>query len=164
VWKPFERTNWIPGTFLSTAVVVFAWAYFIWAGSIGTIWPMFGTANQLLAGVALAVASSAIINAGKVRYVWVTMVPMFFVSITTLVAGWFNIFDNYLPLASKPETATQGYVNTTLTVVIMTCAVIILIEAFRRWYKVLVLHETFSAQEMIFATEKVTHLPGGGCC
>ena len=84
VWKPFEETNWLPGAYLSTAVVVFAWAYFIWAGSIGTIWPMFGTANQLLAGVALAVATSAIINAGKVRYVWVTMIPMFFVSITKM--------------------------------------------------------------------------------
>jgi hypothetical protein len=46
----------------------------------------------------------------------------------------------------------------------MICAIIILIEAFRRWYKVLVKRETFADQEMIFATEKVTHLPGGGCC
>jgi carbon starvation protein len=164
VWKPFERTNWLPGSMIATAVVVFTWAYFIWAGSIGTIWPMFGTANQLLAGVALAVASSAIINAGKVRYVWVTLVPMLFVSFTTLDAGWLNITDNYLPLISNPETAMQGYVNTTLTVVIMICAIVVLIEAFRRWYRVLVKRETFSAQEMIFATEKVTHMPGGGCC
>jgi carbon starvation protein len=164
MWKPFERTDWIPGALISTTVVVFAWAYFIWAGSISTIWPMFGTANQLLAGVALAVASSAIINAGKVRYVWVTLVPMLFVSVTTLVAGWLNIFDNYIPLTANPATATQGYVNSTLTVIIMICAIIILIEAFRRWYKVLVRRETFADQEMIFATEKVTHLPGGGCC
>ena len=164
MWKPFERTDWIPGAFISTTVVVFAWAYFIWAGSISTIWPMFGTANQLLAGVALAVASSAIINAGKVRYVWVTLVPMLFVSVTTLVAGWLNIFDNYIPLTANPATATQGYVNSTLTVIIMICAIIILIEAFRRWYRVLVKRETFADQEMIFAAEKVTHLPGGGCC
>ena len=55
-WKRFEITNWLPGTLISTGLVVMAWAYFIWTGSISTIWPMFGTANQLLAGVALAVA------------------------------------------------------------------------------------------------------------
>jgi carbon starvation protein len=163
-WKPFERTNWLPGAYISTAVVVFAWAYFIWAGSISTIWPMFGTANQLLAGVALAVASSAIINAGKVRYVWVTMVPMFFVSITTLVAGYFNVFDNYIPLISNPETAMQGYVNSILTIIIMLCAIVILIEAFRRWYAVLVKKQDFSGLELSFASEKPKSLPGGGCC
>ena len=86
LWKPFERTDWLPGALIATGAVVFLWAYFIWAGSISTVWPMFGTANQLLAGVALAVATSAIINAGKVRYAWVTLVPMLFVSTTTLIA------------------------------------------------------------------------------
>ena len=163
-WKPFEKTNWMPGAYISTALVVFAWAYFIWAGSISTIWPMFGTANQLLAGVALAVATSAIINAGKVRYVWVTMIPMFFVSITTLVAGYFNVVDNYLPLIANPETATQGYVNSILTVIIMVCAIVILIESFRRWYAVLVKKQDFHDLELSFATEKERSLPGGGCC
>jgi len=163
-WKPFEKTNWLPGAYISTTIVVFAWAYFIWAGSISTIWPMFGTANQLLAGVALAVATSAIINAGKVRYVWVTMIPMFFVSITTLVAGYFNVVDNYLPLTAKPETAAQGYVNSILTVIIMICAVVILVESFRRWYAVLVKKQDFHHLELSFATEKEKSLPGGGCC
>jgi carbon starvation protein len=163
-WKPFERTNWLPGAYISTALVVFAWAYFIWAGSISTIWPMFGTANQLLAGVALAVATSAIINAGKVRYVWVTMIPMFFVSITTLVAGYFNVVDNYLPLIANSETATQGYVNSILTVIIMVCAIVIMIESFRRWYAVLVKKQDFHDMELSFAAEKDKSLPGGGCC
>jgi carbon starvation protein len=140
IWKPFERTNWIPGSILATAFIVFCWGYFIWEGSISTIWPMFGTANQLLAAIALAVASSAIINAGKVRYVWITLVPMLFVAVTTLVAGWENIFDNFMPLLDNPSTATQGYVNALLTIVIMICAVIILFEAGRRWYTVLVKH------------------------
>jgi len=163
-WKPFERTNWLPGAYVSTALVVFAWAYFIWAGSISTIWPMFGTANQLLAGVALAVATSAIINAGKVRYVWVTMIPMFFVSITTLVAGYFNVVDNYMPLIENSETATQGYVNSILTITIMVCAIVIMIESFRRWYAVLVKKRDFHDMELSFATEKEKSLPGGGCC
>ena len=163
LWKPFERTNWLPGALLSTGIVVFAWAYFIWAGSISTIWPMFGTANQLLAGVALAVASSAIINAGKVRYVWVTVVPMLFVSTTTLVAGWLNIVDNFLPLTANPETAAQGYVNSTLTVIIMICAVVILVESFRRWYRVLIKGRYSVSGQVVYVADKDFTPPEYGC-
>lgn len=164
IWKPFERTNWLPGTLLSTGVVVFAWAYFIWTGSISTIWPMFGTANQLLAGVALAVATSAIINAGKVRYVWVTLAPMLFVSITTLIACYLNIVDNFWPMTQEPDAALQGYVNTILTAAIMICAVIILVEAFRRWYAVLIKREYTVAGKLMIATEKGFNPPDYGCC
>lgn len=164
IWKPFEKTDWVPGTLLSTAIVVFAWAYFIWTGSISTIWPMFGTANQLLAGVALAVATSAIINSGKVRYVWVTLVPMLFVSTTTLVACWLNIFDNFIPMTDDPQTALQGYINAGLTAVIMICAIIILFEAFRRWYQVLVKRQFVIGGEVVYATEKNFSPPDYGCC
>jgi hypothetical protein len=119
IWKPFERTDWIPGTILSTSLVVFAWGYFIWTGNISSIWPMFGTANQLLAAVALAVATSAIINAGKERYAWVTLLPMLFVAATTLSACWLNITDNFWPMTANPQTAVQGYINSVLTAVIM---------------------------------------------
>jgi len=138
VWKPMERTNWLPGAFAATGVVVFAWAYFIWTGSVSTIWPMFGTANQLLAGVALAVVTVAIINAGKVRYVWVSLVPLAFVAVTTLYAGWRNIFDNFLPAVSAPGQKVLGIVSVSLTIVIMFCAVVILVESGRRAYRVLV--------------------------
>ncbi len=138
VWKPFERTNWLPGAFAATFFVVFAWAYFIWTGNISNIWPMFGTANQLLAAVALAVVTVALVNAGKVKYVWVGLVPLSFVTVTTLYAAWLNIFDNFLPSLDVPGQRTLGIVNITLTVIIMACAVIILFEAGRRAYRVLV--------------------------
>ncbi|MBI5646284.1 MAG: carbon starvation protein A [Ignavibacteriae bacterium] len=136
-WKPFERVNWIPGTIISTGLVVAAWAYFIWTGNISTIWPMFGTANQLLAVVALAVGTSAIINSGKAKYAWVTFVPMAFVATTTLTAGVLNITDNFWPLTQSPATAVQGWVNIGLTALIMICAIVVLIEAFRSWGRVL---------------------------
>ena len=164
LWKPMGKTDWIPGTLISTTVVVYAWAYFIWNGSISTIWPMFGTANQLLAGVALAVASSAIINAGKVRYVWVTLIPMLFVTITTLVAGWESIFDNYLPLMSVASTATQGIIDTVLTAIIMLCAVVILAEASRRWYRVLVKGELVVAGNLVQTKSSDFSPPDFGCC
>ena len=64
-YAPMARQEWIPGTIISTSLVVVAWSYFIWTGSITTIWPMFGIANQLLAAVALAVGTTIIINIGK---------------------------------------------------------------------------------------------------
>ncbi len=137
IYKPMERADWMPGALLATFLVVFGWAYFIWTGNISTIWPMFGTANQLLAGVALAVATAALINAGKVRYLWVTLVPLSFVAVTTIYAGWRNIFDNFLPLARQPGKAFLGGVNVTLTIVIMGCVVIVLGEAVRRAWRVL---------------------------
>lgn len=163
IWKPFERTNWIPGAFIATGLVVFGWGYFIWNGSISTIWPMFGTANQLLAGIALAVATSAIINAGKVRYAWVTFFPMLFVATTTLVACWQNIFDNFVPLLSSPATSTQGHVNIILTVAIMGCAVIFLFEAFRRWYIVLVKQENIVGGKVVSTADTSYVPPAYGC-
>jgi carbon starvation protein len=135
--KRLGDTNWMPGTLLSTGLVVGAWAYFIWSGSIATIWPMFGTANQLLAAVALSVATSALINAGRARYVWTTLTPLVFLTITTLYAGWRNIFDTFLPLYHKPATSVLGAVNVTMTVVIMACVVIVLAESARRAVRIL---------------------------
>jgi carbon starvation protein len=137
MWKPMERTDWLPGSLASTAFVVFAWAYFIWTGSVSTIWPMFGTANQLLAAVALAVATAALLNAGKAKYVWVTLVPLVFVSVTTLYAGWRNIFDNFMPMAQRPGTEVLGWVNVSLTAIILMSAVVVLVETGRRAWRVL---------------------------
>ncbi len=138
IYKPLERTHWLPGTLFSTFFVVFSWAYFIWTGNISTIWPMFGTANQLLAGVALAVVTAALINAGKVRYLWVSLVPLAFVGVTTLYAGWRNIVDSFLPMSSLPGQRALGIINVSLTVIIMASLVIIVIETSRRAYRVLV--------------------------
>jgi carbon starvation protein len=128
-----EQPNWQPGAIVTSALVVFAWAAFIWNGSISTIWPMFGIANQLLAAVALCVATTVIINMGKARYSWVTLVPLSFVGSTTLVAGYESIRDIFWPQAQNPATATQGYINTSLTALIMIAAVIVLADSARKW-------------------------------
>ncbi|MDX6305746.1 MAG: carbon starvation protein [Blastocatellia bacterium] len=133
VFRRLEEPNWLPGSVVTSGLVVAAWATFIWNGSISTIWPMFGIANQLLAAVALCVATTVIINMGKARYSWVTIAPLSFVATTTLVAGWDSIRDIFWPQAQTAATATQGYVNTSLTVLIMTAAVIVLIDSVRRW-------------------------------
>ncbi len=133
VYRKLEEPNWLPGSVITSALVVTAWAAFIWSGSISTIWPMFGIANQLLAAVALCVATTIIINSGRAKYSWVTILPLSFVSTTTLVAGWESITDIFWPLSQKPETSTLGYINVSLTAIIMFAAVIILIDSIRRW-------------------------------
>ncbi|GBD38394.1 Carbon starvation protein A [bacterium HR37] len=135
LYKPFERVDNLPSAVISSALVSAAWGYFVFTGTISTIWPMFGTANQLLAGIALCVGTTVIISLGRVKYAWVTLVPMAFVMATTLSAGWMNITHNFLPLTRKEGHALQGYVNTLLTALIMVCAVIILLDSFRCWYR-----------------------------
>ena len=100
---------------------------------------MFGIANQLLASVALAVGTTVIINAGRARYAWVTLVPLAFVSITTLTAGALSVRDNFYPMAIGPDPARhfQGYLNSIVTVVMMACVLVILASAIIRWVKVL---------------------------
>jgi carbon starvation protein len=132
-YRKLEQPNWLPGSVITSLLVVSAWAAFIWSGSISTIWPMFGIANQLLAAVALCVATTILINMGKARYAWVTLIPLSFVSVTTLVAGFKSITDIFWPLAQKQETSTQGLINTSLTVIIMVAAVVIMIDSIRRW-------------------------------
>ena len=137
-YAPMARQEWMPGAIVSTLLVVVAWAYFIWTGSIATIWPMFGIANQLLAAVALAVGTTIIINAGKIRYAWVTLLPLAFVAITTLSAGVLSVRDNFWPMAVGPETSLnfQGYLNTIVTVIMMVLVVVILANAIWRWMQV----------------------------
>jgi carbon starvation protein len=135
-YRKLEEPNWLPGSVVTSALVVAAWAAFIWSGSISTIWPMFGIANQLLAAVALCVATTIIINSGKAKYAWVTLLPLSFVATTTLVAGWESITDIFWPLSQRPESATRGYINSFLTATIMVAAVIILVDSIRRWFGV----------------------------
>lgn len=128
----FAQTDWLPGTLLSTGFVVVSWTYFILTGSISTIWPMFGIANQLLAVVALCVATMWLINTGKGKYKWVTLTPMIFVAITTLTAGYQSIRDIFLPMTLDPQKAFQGWLDATLTAAVMIMALTMMGHFFLR--------------------------------
>ncbi len=125
------RTDWMPGTVLSTTLVVAAWSYFIFTGSIDTVWPMFGIANQLLAAVALCVGTTVIVNAGRARYAWVTVVPLCFVATTTLTAGWMSATQKFLPMGNF-----TGYLDAFLIFAMMACVAIVLVESGLRWWRV----------------------------
>lgn len=146
VYKPFQQTNWLPGNLITSGLIVFAWGYFIYTGSVTTIWPMFGAANQLLATIALAIGTSFIINRGRIKYAWVTIVPMLFVGVTTLTAGFLNIKNIYLPQLMDKATKVQGTINLILTLCIVICVVIIICNAAPGWIRGLTNSSWFSRE------------------
>jgi len=136
VYKPFGKTNWLFGNLFTSFVVVLLWGYFIYTGSVTTIWPMFGVANQLLATLALAIGTSYIINRGMIRYSWITIIPMAFVGVTTITGGITNLINIYIPQMLAEKTAVQGTINSLLTVVILACVLMIITEAIPKWIKI----------------------------
>ena len=136
-YKPFANTAWLPGNLVSTVVIVSGWGYLIYTGSISTIWPLFGTGNQLLATIALAVATTFLINMGKARYAWCTAIPMAFVGVTTLTAAVLSIKNIFWPMAMKPGTHFQGLLDSILMAIFIIGVVLVLVEAARRCWKTL---------------------------
>jgi carbon starvation protein len=122
------RTDSRAGATLATGIAVLFWGGFLRTGSIQTLWPLLGVANQLLATTALCVGTAVIVNMGRRRYAWVTAVPMAFVGTTTLTAGWLSITGNFLPLGTLP-----GYVDAACTALLMGAVVAILAEALLRF-------------------------------
>ncbi len=127
----FEKTDWMPGTILTTLITVFAWGYFIWTGTVATIWPMFGIANQLLAVIALCVGSVILVNSKKAKYLWVTLIPMLFV-MTTTISGAVQLMSGQfypLTLSDNPAFVLRGYLNLGLSGLMLGCLVLVLCDA-----------------------------------
>jgi carbon starvation protein len=177
VWKPFARTSWMPSVVISSALVVGGWGYFLYQGvidpfgGINSLWPLFGIANQLLAAVALVVATTVLLKMGRLKWIWVTLLPMVWLVTITMTASWQKIFSanariGFLSAANalaaqiaagKIPAAKMVEINRTIfnlrldAVVTAALAVMILtlvFEAIVRWTAILtkrseaVLHET----------------------
>jgi len=159
----FGDTAWLPGNLITTFFVVCGWGYLIYTGNISTIWPLFGTGNQLLATIALAVVTTFLINMGKARYAWISAIPMCFVGATTITAGVLSIKNIFWPLTWKTgQPMITGYLDSGLMAIFIVGVVLVVFAAARRWIGVL---RGAPAPEEAFG-EPVTE--GGeikmGCC
>ena len=177
VWKPLGRTSWMPGILLSSALIVGAWGYFLYQGvvdplgGINSLWPLFGIANQLLAAVALVVATTILMKMGRLRWIWVTLIPTAWLVIITMTASWQKIFDpsprmgflaaanamtaqlaaGKIPAAKIAETQRLIFnqrLDAVVTVVLAGMILVLLVEALAQWTAILskrraaVLHES----------------------
>jgi carbon starvation protein len=116
-------------------VVTAGWGALVATGSIGTIWPMFGIANQLLAVLALCLVTTMLINSGRGRYAPVTLLPMLFVTATTMTAGVLMAGEFMADISGGA--VLRGSLNLGLTVFVMASVGMILLFAVSRWYGVL---------------------------
>ncbi|HUR37103.1 MAG TPA: carbon starvation CstA family protein [Terriglobales bacterium] len=158
VWKPLGPNGSYFSILTTSAMIVGAWGYFLWQGvrdplgGINSLWPLFGIANQLLAIVALCVATTIIIKMGRVRYAAVTLVPLTWLSIIVFTASYYKVFDpnpriGYLAHAKsladgvqRPETAKLIFndrLDAVVTVLLVLMVVTILVESLMEWSRVL---------------------------
>jgi carbon starvation protein len=125
IYKPLANKSSWPNIILFSALVSFSWGYLLYSGNVSTIWPMFGVANQMLAGIALAIGTTIILKKGKAVYALITAIPMLFISIITLYAAYLNITTNYLPKGNM--------LLTIVSAVLMVLLLIIIVESARVW-------------------------------
>ncbi len=137
VYKPLAKTTWLPGNIAASGLVVCAWGYLIYSGNVSSIWPMFGVANQLLAAIAFGVGTTILIKAGKIRYAWVTFVPMVFMFIMTLTASYDLIlmFRERASDALSRSEALTFTVDSYLVLLIATLALVVLADMSRKCYR-----------------------------
>ncbi len=126
------RTDWLPGAIFATLVVTAGWGLLVYSGSIDTIWPMFGIANQLLSVIALALVTTWLVNTGRGRYAAVTVLPMLFVTATTMTAGTYMVGVRFVAMIRNGQ-VLKGALNIALTVFVMACVGALLLLAVSRW-------------------------------
>ncbi|MDM5157528.1 carbon starvation CstA family protein [Bacillus sp. DX1.1] len=168
IYKPFAKTNSTPANIIATTLCVLGWGYFLYQGvvdplgGINTLWPLFGIANQMLAGIALLLGTTILFKMGKKAYVWVTLIPTVGLLIVTMTAGYQKLFhenpkigflshakvfknalDEGKVLAPAKNVAQMkriifnDYIDAALCGVFMLVVIAVLISAIRIWIQVL---------------------------
>lgn len=164
-WKPLGRTDSTAGGWLASLAFVAAWGYFLYQGvvdplgGINSLWPIFGVANQLLAVIALTLGTTVVLKMGRQRYLWVPLVPLAWLLVVTVSAGWQKIFSadprlGFLRAAAavKELIASGGtpeqvagwqrqlssqYVNTAMTALFVILVVLVVLTSVRLWLQIL---------------------------
>jgi carbon starvation protein len=163
-YPPLRRINWIPGVIGASLAVVGSWSYLLATGTISTIWPMFGAANQLLGMLALCVGTTVLIKMGKERYLWVTALPMVFVGVITL-AGSYELFLLFLQQAGEAagKAAIPFYLDAALVGLVALLAMVVLADSISKWYGYLIQKKPFTTSE-VRAEPGGLNIPAGPCC
>jgi carbon starvation protein len=148
----------------ASLLVVGSWGYLLSTGTISTIWPMFGAANQLLGMLALCVGTTVLIKMGKAHYLWVTAVPMVFVGTITL-SGCYELFALFVRQgrAAMGSEAVAFYLDAALVGVVAVLAVVVLVDSVTKWYGFLVQKKPFTTSEVV-GDEGGINIPAGPCC
>jgi carbon starvation protein len=158
VYEPFGRTSSYPSILATSAIIVAAWGYFLWQGvkdplgGINSLWPLFGISNQLLATVALCVATTIIIKMHRAKYAAVTLFPLAWLVAVTFTASWHKIFDpnprvGFLAQARALATAPgngatarlifNNRLDAAVTGILVIMVTLVLVESARQWLGVL---------------------------
>ncbi len=162
-YTPLKQINWWPGVLGASLFVVGGWGYLIGTGSIATIWPMFGTANQLLGMLALCIATTVLIKMNKTSYLWVTVIPMVFVGVITL-AGCYELLVIFISraLSTGGSQSLTMAINASLVGLVAILALIVLTDSARKWYGYLIHKQPLNSTEVIEG--EGIQLPAGRCC
>jgi carbon starvation protein len=168
LWAPLGRVSWYPAVVISSALIVALWGHFLYQGildplgGINSLWPLFGISNQLLATVALCVATTIFIKMGKARFAWITLMPMAWLFAVTMTAGWQKLFapdvklgflshahglegqlaSGALPaainsIADARRMIFNDYLDAVVTMFFMVSVVVIIADSTREWMSVL---------------------------
>src|SRR5215210_5181417 len=168
IWRPAGRTSWWPGVIVSSALIVTAWGYFLYQGAtdplggVFQLFPLFGIANQLLAAVALAVGTTILLKMGKLKYVWVTLIPLAFDAASTLTASYYKIFssdpklgffaqasqfreslnngETIAPTTTLDQMASivqNSTINGIASIIFAIAIIVVLVDSLRVWYGII---------------------------
>ncbi len=158
VYEPLGRTSWYPSILATSGLMVGAWGYFLWQGvkdplgGINSLWPLFGISNQLLATVALCVATTIIIKMHRAKYAAVTLAPLAWLLAVTFTASWHKMFDpnprvGFLAqarvLAAAPATSAtsrlifNNRLDAAVTGILLGMVTLVLAESVREWIGIL---------------------------
>jgi carbon starvation protein len=163
-YPSLKELTWRPGVIGASLAVVGSWGYLLATGTVSTIWPMFGVANQLLGMLALCVGTTVLIKMEKPQYLWVTAAPMVFVGIITLSAS----YELLLFFLGKARAAVAGegmryYLDAALVGLVVVLALIALVDSMVKWYGFLIQKKPLTTSEGA-PRDSGIKIPAGPCC
>jgi carbon starvation protein len=184
VWQPLGRVGWIPGVILTSAAIVGAWGYFLYEGvrdplgGINSLWPLFGIANQLLATIALCVATTILVKMHRARFMWMTCVPLGWLVAVNYTAAWQKVFSGeprigFLAQAAQLQSAVDAgrvaaskiaetealifnaRLDAALSILFVVMVTIVLADSLMAWYGILRGTRTARTDEAPFVASRL---------